>query len=183
MQCDAHIEVAKAYYHVPPEYLRREVWVRYDSRQVQIFLPQKDGTLKLIQSHRRLEPGQFTNARGLGGGQGPVQAQLDYWLKRAQLLGTSCAQWAGELAAQRGTDSIRSLMGLIGLTERHTFALVNQACAKASAKGTHRLRDVKELLGSRETQPQFTFEEHHPLIRNLSEYGVFIRQQTQPQTE
>ncbi len=179
---DAHVEVAKAFYHVPPEYLRREVWVRYDSRQVQIFIQQKDTTLKLIQSHRRLEPGQFTNARGLGGGYGPVQAQLEYWLGRAQQMGTPCGQWARELVHRRGIDSIRSLMGLVHLTDRHSFGTVNQACAKASAKGTWRLRDVKALLESRETQSQLNFGDHHPLIRNLSEYGVFIRQQTQNQT-
>lgn len=182
VQCDAHVEVAKAFYHVPPEYLRREVWVRYDSRQVQIFTQQKDTTLKLIQSHRRLEPGQFTNARGLGGGYGPVQAQLQYWRNRAQQMGTSCAQWAQELANQRGIDGIRSLMGLVHLIDRHSFAAINQACAKASAKGTWRLRDVKALLDSRETQAQLQFEEHHPLIRNLSEYGLFVRQQTQTTT-
>ena len=73
-------------------------------------------------------------------------------------------------------------MGLVHLTDRHSFGTVNQACAKASAKGTWRLRDVKALLESRETQSQLNFEDHHPLIRNLSEYGVFIRQQTQNQT-
>lgn len=179
VQCDAHVEVAKAFYDVPPEYLRRQVWVRYDSRQVRIFIEQKDTTLKLIQSHRRLEPGQFTKARGLGGGYGPVEAQLKYWLGRARLMGTSCARWADQLAAQRGIDGIRALIGLVHLTERHSFAAVNQACAKASAKGTWRLRDINALLHSRETQSQFPFEEHHPLIRNLSEYGLFIRKQTQ----
>lgn len=34
---DGHVEVAKAYYSVPPEYLRREVWVRWDSRLVRVF--------------------------------------------------------------------------------------------------------------------------------------------------
>lgn len=179
---DGHVEVAKAYYHAPPELLRREVWVRYDSREVRIFSEQKDSSLKLIQTHRRLEPGQFTNPRGLGGGYGPVEAQLQYWLKRAQLLGTSCAQWAQELAAQRGIGAIRSMMGLVRLVDRHSFATVNQACAKASAKGTWRLRDVTALIQSPETQTQMAFDEHHPLIRNLSEYGMFIRTQNQNQT-
>ena len=31
---DGHVEVAKAYYSAPPEYLGREVWVRRDSRLV-----------------------------------------------------------------------------------------------------------------------------------------------------
>lgn len=179
---DGHVEVAKAFYDVPPEYLRREVWVRYDSRQVRIFVEQKDSSLKLIQTHRRLEPGQFTNSRGLGGGYGPVQVQLQYWLQRAQLLGSSCAQWAQELTNQRGIGAIRSLMGLVSLVDHHSFAIVNRACAKASAKGTWRLRDVSALIQSPETQSQLTFEEHHPLIRNLSEYGLFIRQQIQTPT-
>ena len=98
---------------------------------------------------------------------------------RAQLLGTSCARWAQELANQRGIGAIRSLMGLVGLVDRHSLSVVNQACAKASAKGTWRLRDVTALLQSSETQSQFAFQEHHPLIRNLNEYGLFIRQQTQ----
>jgi transposase len=179
VQCDAHIEVDKAFYDVPPEYLRRQVWVRYDDRQVRIFVEQKDCTLKLIQTHSRLEPGQFTKTRGLGGGHGPVHRQLQYWLERTQSMGTSCAAWATELANQRGIDGIRSLMGLVHLANRHALGVINQACAKASAKGTWRLRDVNALLQSRETQIQFQFQEHHPLIRNLSEYGIFIRQQTQ----
>src|SRR2546425_1345897 len=51
---------------ISPEYLRQDVWVRYDSREVRIFTKNPDGSLKQIQVHRRLEPGKFTNARGIG---------------------------------------------------------------------------------------------------------------------
>ena len=34
---DGHVEVEHAYYSVPPEYLAREVWVRWDARLVRIF--------------------------------------------------------------------------------------------------------------------------------------------------
>ena len=34
---DGHVEVAKAYYSMPPEYLGRTVWVRWDARLVRIF--------------------------------------------------------------------------------------------------------------------------------------------------
>jgi transposase len=176
---DGHVEVAKAYYHVPPEYLGRAVWVRFDSREVRIFLQDKEGASKQIQVHRRLPPGQFTNARGIGGGQGSLQANMDYWLKRACNLGASCEQWARAVADNRGIGGLRTLMGLVGLTDRHSFPAVNQACERASARGTWRLRDVKALLAAKEIQTQITFEEHHPLIRNLSEYGLFIQKQTQ----
>ena len=176
---DGNVEVEKAYYHVPPEYLGHAVWVRFDRREVRIFTKLPDGSLQQIQVHRRLEPGKFTNARGIGGGRGSLQVNLDYWLGRACNLGTACAQWARAVAQNRGFDGLRTLMGLVGLVDRHSFAAVNRACERASAKGTWRLRDVRALLEAREIQTQITFEEHHPLIRNLSEYGLFIQTQNQ----
>jgi transposase len=176
---DGHVEVEKAFYHVPPEYLRQAVWVRYDSREVRIFTQHTDGHLKQIQVHRRLEPGRFTNARGIGGGQGSLQANLDYWLKRASELGPCCQGWARAVAQNRGIGGMRTLMGLVGLIDRHSFSAVNRACERALAKGTWRLRDVRALLEAHEIQTQIPFEEHHPLIRNLREYGVFIQTQTQ----
>jgi transposase len=176
---DGHVEVEKAFYHVPPEYLRRDVWVRFDSRQVRIFVQEKDGGLKQIQVHRRLEPGQFTNARGIGGGQGTLQANLRYWLGRAGSLGSGCEQWANTVAAQRQIGAIRTLMGLVALTDRHSLSQLNRACEQACAKGTWRLRDVRAQLEAPQIQPPLNFEEHHPLIRNLSEYGLFIRRHNQ----
>jgi hypothetical protein len=176
---DGHVEVEKAFYHVPPEYLRQDVWVRFDSREVRIFTKNCDGSLRQIQVHRRLEPGQFTNARGIGGGQGSLQANLNYWLKRASALGPSCERWARAVAQNRSIGGIRTLMGLVSLVDRHSFPAVNRACERALAKGTWRLRDVRALLQAKEIQTQITFEEHHPLIRNLSEYGIFVRNQTQ----
>lgn len=175
---DGHVEVDKSYYHVPPEYLRQQVWVRYDGREVRIFARQRDGMLKQVQVHRRIEPGKFTNPRGIGGGQGSLQANLDYWLGRASNLGSSCERWAQAVAQNRGIEGMRSLIGLVSLVNRHSFATVNNACERALAKGTLRLRDVRSLLQVREIQTQITFQEHHPLIRNLSEYGLFITAHT-----
>jgi transposase len=176
---DGHVEVERAFYHVPPEYLRQEVWVRYDSREVRIFSKTADGSLRQIQVHRRLEPGKFTNARGIGGGLGSLQANLAYWLKRASELGPGCEGWARAVAQNRSIGGMRTLMGLIRLIDHHSFPAVNRACERALAKGTWRLRDVRALLQAKEIQTEITFVEHHPLIRNLSEYGIFIRAQNQ----
>ena len=46
---------------------------------------------------------------------------MDYWLKRACNLGASCEQWARAVAANRGLGGLRTLMGLVGLTDRHSF--------------------------------------------------------------
>ncbi|NIO76199.1 MAG: IS21 family transposase, partial [Armatimonadetes bacterium] len=52
---DAHVEVARAYYSVPPEYLGREVWARWDSRLVRIY----NHRFEQIAAHSRVEPGRF----------------------------------------------------------------------------------------------------------------------------
>jgi transposase len=52
---DGHVEVAKAYYSAPPEYLGREVWVRWDARLVRIF----NGRFEQIAIHvRQPDPGK-----------------------------------------------------------------------------------------------------------------------------
>ena len=53
---DGHIEVAKAYYSVPPEYLTREVWVRWDARLVRVF----NHRWEPIAVHVRHEQGRFS---------------------------------------------------------------------------------------------------------------------------
>ena len=167
------MEVAKAYYAAPPEYSGQQVWVRWDQREVRLF----NGRWEQIQIHRRLEPGQFSKVLGIGGGQGTLQANLQYWLGRAGQLGSSCAQWSAAIVQQRGIEAMRSLMGLVNLSDQHSFRVLNQACDRAVAKGAWRLRDVRALLQSSEVQTQLAFAQHHPLIRNLSEYGVFIKAQ------
>src|SRR5205085_5316999 len=46
---DGHIEVERAYYSVPPEYLGRTLWVRWDGRLVRIF----NQRFELIATHVR----------------------------------------------------------------------------------------------------------------------------------
>jgi integrase-like protein/Mu transposase-like protein len=127
---DSYVEVAKAYYAAPPEYIGQEVWARWDLREVRIF----NQRWEQLQIHRRLEPGRFSKVLGIGGGQGTLQSNLDYWLGRAAQLGTPCAHWAQGLVQKRGFEAIRSLIGLVNLIDQHSFRAVNQACARALAK-------------------------------------------------
>lgn len=168
---DGYVEVERSYYSAPPERTGSLVWVRWDSREVRLL----DDQFSQLAIHRRLEPGKFTQSLGIGGGAGSLQSNLDYWLMRAGELGPSCHQWGRGLVERRGFEAIRSLMGLVGLTERATFKTLNQACAQGTARGLYRLRDIRTLLGTKDTQTQIHFNESHPLIRNLNEYGMFIK--------
>ncbi|MBK8270716.1 MAG: IS21 family transposase [Planctomycetes bacterium] len=53
---DGHVEVDKAYYSVPPEYVGRRVWARWDGRIVRIF----NDRLVQIAIHARHEAGRFS---------------------------------------------------------------------------------------------------------------------------
>ena len=170
---DSYVEVKKAYYAVPPEYIGQQVWVRWDAREVRLF----NQKLDQIQMHCRLEPGKFSKVLGIGGGHGSLRANLDYWSRRASELGGPCAQWAQGLVQQRGIEAMRSLMGLVSLTEHHTLCVINTACAKAIAQDAWQLRQVKALLETAQVQTHFAFSQQHPLIRDLSEYGLFIKTQ------
>lgn len=52
---DGHVEVAKAYYSAPPEYVGRRVWVRWDSRLVRVF----DDRWAQLAVHPRVDEGRF----------------------------------------------------------------------------------------------------------------------------
>jgi transposase len=170
---DSYVEVAKAYYHLPPEYIGRTVWARWDTRCVRVF----NQRWEQIQMHARLQPGQFTKVKGIGGGAGSLEQNISYWLKRAGELGQPCADWAKGLVEQRGPIAIRTLIGLVNLTHQHSCKALNQACACALSRGAWRLGDIRHLLGQPEpsVQTHFGFAQSHPLIRNLAEYGVFIQ--------
>jgi transposase len=174
---DSYVEVDKAFYTVPPEYIGQVVWVRWDSREVRVF----NQRWEQIQLHAHLQPGQFDKVLGLGGGDGPLERQLDYWLKRAQELGAPCAQWSQGVLQRKGPLGLRSIMGLLSLTESYSFKTVNDACASALSRGAWRLRDVRALLEQRqrEVQTHLSFAQSHPLIRNLAEYGLFIQSKIQ----
>lgn len=173
---DSYVEVDKAYYTVPPEYIGQAVWARWDSREVRIFNVRWDQ----IKLHAHLPPGQFDQALGLGGGHGPLERQVAYWRERAQELGAPCGAWAQGVLARKGPLGLRSIMGLLGLLDHHSFKTLNDACASAASRGAWRLRDVKALLEQRqrEIQTHLDFARSHPLIRNLTEYGLFIQTKT-----
>ena len=53
---DGYVEVQRAYYSVPPEYVGRQVWVRWESRLVRVFNQRREQ----IALHALAEPGKFS---------------------------------------------------------------------------------------------------------------------------
>src|SRR6266581_1698814 len=169
---DGYAEVDKAYYSVPPEYVRRKVWARWDAKMVRLF----NERMEPIAVHVRQEPGQFKtdpahihdHKRTL------IERGAEWILDRCRLLGREAGTWAEGLYQQRGPESLRVLQGLLALAEKHPAPQLDQACQLALTHGAWHLRELRELLARPVAQEQFAFVETHPLIRDLSAYDNLV---------
>lgn len=179
---DGFVEVAKAYYEAPVEWIGRKVWVQWDGRRV-ILLNDKQ---ECLATHMRLEPGKFTRTRDVRGLDGGVAFNIQRWQRQAATLGSAASQWAARLVEKRGAEALRSIMGLCSLARTHRPAHIDAACAKAlaaSADAPLRLQDLRRLLKAGTSAPLQTvmpFLDQHLVIRPLDHYADFVRHQTQP---
>ena len=171
---DGHIEVAKAYYSVPPEYLGRSVWVRWDSRVVRVF----NDRLEQIRAHVRQQPGRFsTHAQDIAAEKiAGVERGADWLLGRIRALGSQASAWAQAMLAQRGVEGVRVLQGLLSLTRHHRAASIDRACGIALSYSAYRLRTVRALIDrDAPKQEPLPFLEEHPLIRSLADYEQLVQ--------
>lgn len=170
---DGHIEVQKAYYSVPPEYLGRQVWVRWDGRLVRVF----NHRFEQIAVHAQEEPGRFsTQGRHIPQQKrSGIEQGAHYLLARASRIGSRTGQWAEQMLRQRGVQGVRVLMGLLSLANRHSSQHIEQACEVALTHGAYRLRTLRELVKRHgDRQQQFEFIDEHPIIRPLSDYADLV---------
>lgn len=178
---DGYIELARAYYSVPPEYVGRQVWARWESRLVRVFNQRRE----VVAVHVRVEPGKFaTDPNHL---HSPyrrlVQHGLEYLLDRARLIGPQTGSWAEAMIQNRGPIGVRVLHGLLSLAEKHPAKALENAAQKALHHGAWRLRDLRALIDAAGPPPQLDFLETHPLIRNLETYRDCVPDCFAPNTE
>jgi transposase len=167
---DGYVEFQRTYYSVPPEYVGRQVWVRWDSQLVRVFNHRREQ----IALHARTEPGKFaTDPQHLHSRHRHViQHNLDYLLDRARLIGKYTGSWAEAMVQQRGPIGTRVLHGLLSLASQHPVAALENASQKALHHGAWRLRDLRVLLEQAGPAPQLDFLDTHPLIRSLDAYDA-----------
>jgi hypothetical protein len=170
---DGHVEVDKSYYSVPPEYLGRRVWVRWDGRLVRVL----NQRMEQIALHAKQEPGRFsTRSEHIPGEKvSGIERGATWWLSRAALIGDQTGQWAAEMIQRRGVQGIRVLMGLVSLAEKHPHAAIERACETARSYQAYQLRTVRQLA-QREAakQAEFEFMDEDPIIRSLADYGELV---------
>jgi transposase len=178
---DGHVEVAKAYYSAPPEYLGRTVWVRWDTRVVRIF----NGRWEQVALHVRREPGRFSTlgehlaAEKISG----VERGAKYLLDKVRRVGAGTHQWAQAMLTSRGIEGTRVLQGLLSLAKKHPHSVLERACETALSHGAYRLRTLRQLI-KRQAAPQtpLPFLDAHPIIRPLDDYAQVIARAIHRQT-
>ena len=131
---DGHVEVERAYYAVPPEYLARQVWVRWDGRLVRVF----NERMQPIAVHTRQEPGRFSTPSQFIAAEkiSTVERGAAWLLDRVTTrLGPHSTVWAQAMIQARGVEGVRVLQGLLSLAGRHPAPAIERACEVAISYG------------------------------------------------
>jgi len=170
---DGHVEVERAFYSVPPEYLARRVWVRWDGRLVRIF----NQKLESIAVHPQREAGRFSTlgehivTEKVNG----VERGSTWLLGQVRHIGAHSVRWAESMLAERGIEGVRVLQGLLSLAKKHRTDAIERACDIALSHGAFRLRTLRAVIErDAPKQAELDFTEEHELIRPLVEYGRLI---------
>lgn len=168
---DGHVEVDKAFYSVPPEYVARRLWVRWDGRLVRVF----NDRWEQVAVHAKAEPGRFrTAAEHIPKEKfSAVERGTDALLRQVARIGPATRQWAEAMTQARGVEGVRVLVGLKALASRHDAESLENACEAALSHGAYRLRTLRQLLKRHSPrQRPFDFLEAHPIIRPLADYSL-----------
>ena len=179
---DGHVEVAKAYYSAPPEYLGRTIWVRWDARLVRIF----NHRFEQIAMHVRREQGRFsTHAEHIAPEKiNRLERGAAYLLKKVGAIGPQSRQWAEAMLCVRGIEGTRVLQGLLSLANKHSDESLENACEIALSHAAFRLRTIRQLIGRQAPKQQLLpFLDEHPIIRPMDDYGRIVAAALQRQEE
>lgn len=171
---DGHVSVDKSYYSVPPEYLGRTLWVRWDSRLVRVL----NNRMEVICTHATQTQGKFSTLPEHIASEkiSPVERGTEWLLEKVQIVGPNTRNWSHGLVATRGVEAVRVLHGLLNLSRKYPSAVLEQACETAHSYGEYRLATIRKLIQhSAGKQGEFEFLDQHPIIRNLSDYGDVVR--------
>ncbi len=174
---DGHIALNNAFYSVPPEYLAKPVWVRWDEKIVRVY----NNRFQQIAIHPKAQPGQFqTHASHIDPKKiSSIEKGAQYLLRKIELIGPHCASWSQELLNRRGIEGMRTLQGFLMMTEKTPWSQLERAAQIASSHESYRLRSIRRIVKEPEAKQQLTFLDEHPVIRSLDQYEGFVQKALQ----
>jgi len=170
---DGHIEVDKSYYSVPPEYVGRAVWVRWDSRIVNVF----NQKFEKIAVHVKKTPGQFSTSKEHISSKkiSMVELGATWMVNKAEMIGEDAGKWAKTMLETRGIPGMRVIQGLIALAKKYGSEEIDKACKMALEQNAFRLRHIRVLIGKKPVIRDTELLTEHPIIRPMTEYGNVVK--------
>jgi len=163
---DSYVEVKGAYYHVPVQYVGKEVWARWDAAMVRAF----NLKMEQIAVHTRLPKGRYTEVLGVGGRRGGDPQSLAAQRLKVIPMGEHTLRWADGLIASNKEGALRKLQGLLGFKGKYPYGRVNEAARKACIHGQYTLKELRLWVEAPQEQETFSFLQQHELIRNPNTY-------------
>lgn len=167
---DGHVEIAGAFYPVPPHLLGQELEVRWDARLIRVFQGEE-----AVAVHARVRPGEFARRPG-GHNQGPTSSQRAYVAKliaTCARVGPALKEWAEAAYVERGVRALRLIQGALHLVRRHPKEAVEHAATKALENRLFRYKDVRRLTEQAGSVPQQRrLLDVHEAIRPMTEYRL-----------
>ncbi|UCE54085.1 MAG: IS21 family transposase [Desulfobacterales bacterium] len=170
---DSHIEVAGAYYPIPPKYMGQYVMVHYNSKWVKVF---SQNSRELIQFLTTVPKGRFHPDRS-------CLPPHKYWsqdklvqhlFQRCTEIGPSVVKWAELAEQQRQQRAYRSIQGVIALTKKYPAHTINRACLRSiesRALSYHVVsRFAEEIRIQQEIQHEIQFTQASDVIRSPLDY-------------
>ena len=172
---DSHIEVAGAYYPVPPKYMGRSVQVHYNSRFIKVFY---NG--EIIQHLSTVAKGRFHPDRSClpPNKDWQQKSYLRYLFKRCSIIGPSVLEWAKLAEAHRQERAYRSIQGIVALSGKYAYSVINAACQRSIEKGVFSYHLVKQLAEAirleKLIQTEINFIQESEFIRSPKAYQELI---------
>jgi transposase len=170
---DGHVQVASAYYSVPPGHIGEVVWVQWDDFQVRILDP-KSGML--LREHLRHRPGNYRTEDQDRPARTPRGTQA--LLFRAERAGKHIGPLAKEIYAREKEYGVRRILGVLWLARKYGAPAVDDACAAALELAVPTYRFVRRYL-ERHPPVQLSLRRIDPLIRELTHYRNIINHLSQ----
>lgn len=170
---DGCIEVAKAYYAVPPGLIGRQVHVRWDNHRVRILDP---NTGQLLREHLRTRDGFFrVDPRDRSPRTPP---QIEQLVQRARIAGKHVGALCERIEQRRHQFAAREILGVLSLVKRHGIAWIDACCRTALERDVDSYRVVARLA-KRPHDPGQLLQQADGLIRDLSHYRDVVRRMTE----
>jgi DNA replication protein DnaC len=123
----------------------KSVQVHYNSRCVKVFY---NG--EIIQHLSTVVKGRFHPDRSClpPNKDWQQKSYLRYLFKRCSIIGPSVLEWAKLAEAHRQERAYRSIQGIVALSGKYAYSVINAACQRSIEKGVFSYHLVKQLATS-----------------------------------